>query len=92
MLDEPTAGVDAASQEAFAAALRRFVDGGGTVLLVAHELGPLRPLIDRASWCTTGPVAHDGAAPEPAGHHADPDHDHVHPHAPTDQPGLWGSR
>ena len=42
VLDEPTAGVDAASQEAFAEALRDFVGGGGTVLLVAHELGPLR--------------------------------------------------
>ena len=41
ILDEPTAGVDAASQEAFAGALRDFVAGGGTVLLVAHELGPL---------------------------------------------------
>ena len=27
ILDEPTAGVDAASQEAFAGALRRFVSG-----------------------------------------------------------------
>ena len=41
VLDEPTAGVDAASQEAFAKALGSFVEGGGTVLLVAHELGPL---------------------------------------------------
>ncbi|MET8065988.1 metal ABC transporter ATP-binding protein, partial [Micromonospora sp. NPDC005313] len=32
VLDEPTAGVDAASQEAFAEALRGFRDGGGTVL------------------------------------------------------------
>ncbi|MEV4764971.1 metal ABC transporter ATP-binding protein, partial [Micromonospora chokoriensis] len=35
VLDEPTAGVDAASQEAFAGALRDFVGDGGTVLLVA---------------------------------------------------------
>jgi zinc transport system ATP-binding protein len=90
VLDEPTAGVDAASQEAFAAALRRFVGDGGTVLLVAHELGPLRPVINRCVVVHQGTVAHDGAAPAPAGHHADPDHDHVHPHAPSDQPGLWG--
>jgi zinc transport system ATP-binding protein len=90
VLDEPTAGVDAASQEAFAAALRRFVDGGGTVLLVAHELGPLRPVINRCVVVHQGTVAHDGAPPVPAGHHGDPDHDHVHPHAPTDQTGLWG--
>ena len=91
VLDEPTAGVDAASQEAFATALHTFVDGGGTVLLVAHELGPLRPLIDRCVVVHHGSVAHDGPEPPPAGHHADPDHDHVHPHASPDQPGLWGS-
>ncbi|MEU2616034.1 metal ABC transporter ATP-binding protein [Micromonospora sp. NPDC007271] len=89
VLDEPTAGVDAASQEAFAAALRGFVDGGGTVLLVAHELGPLRPVISRAIVIHQGGIAHDGAVPEPAGHHAAPDHDHVHPHGPDEHAGLW---
>jgi len=88
VLDEPTAGVDADSQEAFAAALREFVVGGGTVLLVAHELGPLRPLVDRAIVVHHGRIAHDGAVPQPAGHHADPDHEHVHPHAWSDS-GGW---
>lgn len=91
VLDEPTAGVDAASQEAFAAALRKFVDNGGTVLLVAHELGPLRPLISRCVVVHNGEVVHDGSPPLPAGHHADPGHDHVHPHPPYDQTGLWGA-
>ncbi|GIJ78446.1 zinc transport system ATP-binding protein [Micromonospora phaseoli] len=92
VLDEPTAGVDAASQEAFAGALRSFVDDGGTVLLVAHELGPLRPLISRAIVVHQGLIAHDGVVPEPAGHHAAPDHDHVHPHGPEEPVGLWSSR
>ncbi|WP_018251972.1 metal ABC transporter ATP-binding protein [Salinispora mooreana] len=91
VLDEPTAGVDAASQEAFAGALQEFVAGGGTVLLVAHELGPLRPLISRAVVVHAGGIAHDGPVPEPAGHHADPDHDHVHPHGPTEPAGLWSA-
>ncbi|PTA47074.1 MULTISPECIES: metal ABC transporter ATP-binding protein [unclassified Micromonospora] len=91
VLDEPTAGVDAASQEAFAGALRGFRDGGGTVLLVAHELGPLRPLISRAVVVHQGGIAHDGAVPEPAGHHADPDHEHVHPHCDEEPAGLWRS-
>ncbi|WP_229402473.1 metal ABC transporter ATP-binding protein [Micromonospora okii] len=91
VLDEPTAGVDAASQEAFAGALRGFLDGGGTVLLVAHELGPLRPLISRAVVVHHGGIAHDGPVPEPAGHHAEPDHDHVHPHGPDEPAGLWSS-
>ncbi|WBB79705.1 ABC transporter ATP-binding protein [Micromonospora sp. WMMD882] len=92
VLDEPTAGVDAASQEAFAGALGGFVSGGGTVLLVAHELGPLRPLVTRAVVVHHGGIAHDGVVPEPAGHHADPDHDHVHPHGPEEPAGLWSAR
>lgn len=85
VLDEPTAGVDAASQEAFATALAGFVERGGTVLLVAHELGPLEPLIDRAVVVHHGRIAYEGAVPEPAGHHAGPGHDHVHPHAAPEQ-------
>ncbi|WP_405430185.1 metal ABC transporter ATP-binding protein [Micromonospora sp. NBC_00617] len=91
ILDEPTAGVDAASQEAFAGALRDFVADGGTVLLVAHELGPLRPVISRAVVVHQGGVCHDGPVPDPAGHHADPDHDHVHPHGPDEPAGLWSN-
>ncbi|GIJ25695.1 ABC transporter [Micromonospora qiuiae] len=91
ILDEPTAGVDTASQEAFAGALRGFAADGGTVLLVAHELGPLRPLISRAVVVHHGVVAHDGAVPDPAGHHAAPDHDHVHPHGPEEPAGLWST-
>ncbi|KOX06009.1 ABC transporter [Micromonospora sp. NRRL B-16802] len=91
ILDEPTAGVDAASQEAFAGALRDFVGDGGTVLLVAHELGPLRPVISRAVVVHEGGICHDGPVPDPAGHHAEPDHDHVHPHGPDEPAGLWSS-
>ena len=65
-------------------AARPFVAGGGTVLLVAHELGPLQPLVNRAVVMHDGPVVHDGAvaARRPA---TTPtrDHDHVHPHAPA---------
>jgi len=89
VLDEPTAGVDAASQEAFAGALAGFVHRGGTVVLVAHELGPLAPLITRAVVVHHGEIVHSGPVPEPAGHHAHPDHDHVHPHGPEDRPGIW---
>lgn len=89
VLDEPTAGVDADSQVAFAAAVRTFVADGGTVLLAAHELGPLEPLVSRAVVLHQGLVVHDGAVPRPAGHHADPGHEHVHPHAPDEPPGMW---
>ncbi|WP_344138110.1 ATP-binding cassette domain-containing protein, partial [Luedemannella flava] len=91
ILDEPTAGVDAASQEAFAGALGKVVGRRGTVLLVAHELGPLEPLISRAVVVHHGAIVHDGAVPRPAGHHAEPGHDHVHPHAPSDHETMWGA-
>ncbi|MEO3744861.1 metal ABC transporter ATP-binding protein [Plantactinospora sp. B5E13] len=91
VLDEPTAGVDSASQDAFAEALRGFVADGGTVLLVAHELGPLATVITRAVVVHEGKIAHDGPVPEPAGHHAAPGHEHVHPHAPDDPVGIWGA-
>jgi zinc transport system ATP-binding protein len=88
ILDEPTAGVDAASQQAFAATLQKFQADGGTILLVAHELGPIAPLIDRSVVVHDGRIVHTGAVPEPVGHHAAPGHDHVHPHAAEESPGL----
>ncbi|GAB7033629.1 metal ABC transporter ATP-binding protein [Streptomyces platensis subsp. malvinus] len=81
IMDEPMAGVDLASQEVLAAALREQVARGTTVLLVLHELGPLEPLIDRAVVLRDGCVVHDGPPPEAVGQHALPGHDHVHPHA-----------
>jgi zinc transport system ATP-binding protein len=89
VLDEPTAGVDAASQDTFAAALRQLIGRGVTIVLVAHELGPVEPLVGRAVVVDAGRIVRDGAVPRPAGHHADPDHEHLHPHAPAAPPGVW---
>jgi zinc transport system ATP-binding protein len=48
VLDEPTAGVDAESQELFRDALVGFVrERGATVLLVSHELGAVAEALDR---------------------------------------------
>lgn len=60
LLDEPTAGVDLPNQQALAAALRVLKEQGSTVLLVAHELGPLAPLVDRAVVMRDGRVGYDG--------------------------------
>lgn len=78
VLDEPTAGVDLQSQEAFAEALAGMVDRGATIVLVAHELGPFAPLISRTVVMRDGRVAYDGPpiAPEPAGHY---EQGHHHP-------------
>jgi zinc transport system ATP-binding protein len=89
ILDEPTAGVDAGSQAAFAGTVELLLEHGVTILLVAHELGPMAPLIQRAVVLSGGRIVHDGAVPTPAGHHADRDHDHVHPHAPELTGARW---
>ena len=59
-LDEPTAGVDLPNQQALAAALGVLKERGATIVLVAHELGPLAPLVDRAVVMRDGRVAYDG--------------------------------
>ncbi|GAA2458592.1 metal ABC transporter ATP-binding protein [Actinomadura vinacea] len=71
VMDEPTAGVDAASQSALAATLRDLAAANRTVVLVAHELGPLEPLINRTIVLAHGRVAQEtgrgGPALEPTG-------------------------
>jgi zinc transport system ATP-binding protein len=60
-LDEPTAGVDMPSQQALARALAVLKRRGATIVLVAHELGPLAGLVDRAVVMRDGRIVHDGA-------------------------------
>ena len=88
VMDEPTAGVDARSQETLAGTLRELVGQGRTVVLVAHELGPLEPLITRSVVMDAGRIVHEGVPPVPQGDCARPGHDHVHPHATAEEPHL----
>ena len=87
VLDEPTAGVDLPNQQALADALARLKERGATILLVAHEIGPMMPLIDRSVVMRDGRVAYDGPplTQEVASHtHHAHDHEHRggHDHAP----------
>ena len=90
VMDEPTAGVDHAQQTTLAALLGDLVAEGTSVLLVAHELGPMQPLIDRAVVLDMGRVIHDGPVD-------DLDHDDTHTHLHTGAPargsiqgeGVW---
>ncbi|MDQ1711363.1 MAG: zinc transport system ATP-binding protein [Frankiaceae bacterium] len=84
VLDEPTAGVDHESQEAFAATLRLLKQRGVAVLLVSHHLGSLSDLVDRVVVVSEGRVSYDG--PVPPGGMADDDHHH--PEAPG--ASRWG--
>jgi zinc transport system ATP-binding protein len=85
-LDEPTAGVDLATQNVFAEALKHLVEGGTTVILVSHDLGPLRPLINRAIMFRDGRIEFDGS---PSAEALDRHIFHDHPHAPQDQRSGW---
>jgi zinc transport system ATP-binding protein len=75
IMDEPTAGVDAASQEALAAVLADVSATGTTLLVVTHEAGPLTGVLTRAVVVDHGRIGYDGplAGAEP---HADGGHHH----------------
>ena len=99
VLDEPTAGVDLPNQRALAEALGRLKARGATILLVAHEIGPMAPLIDRSVVMRDGRVAYDGPplTQEVAAHTHHHDHNHDgpggHDHAPhVASPFDWEGR
>jgi zinc transport system ATP-binding protein len=74
LMDEPTAGVDAASQESLAGVLARVKATGTTLVVVTHETGPLTGVLDRAVVVDSGRIRYDGplAGAEPwagGGHH-----------------------
>jgi zinc transport system ATP-binding protein len=83
-LDEPMAGVDLPNQLALAAALAKLKHRNATIVLVAHELGPLSGLVDRAVAMRDGRLVYDG--PPLADHEVHEPwlgevHTHHHPHA-----------
>lgn len=47
LLDEPLSHVDADHQQLIVAAVRRLRDDGRTVVIAAHDLNGLRPMVDR---------------------------------------------
>jgi zinc transport system ATP-binding protein len=80
IMDEPTAGVDAANQHVLADVLARLIDQGVTMVVVTHELGALERLITRIVVVDSGRIRFDGtpeqyAAARPRVHH---DHDSHH--------------
>ena len=83
ILDEPTAGVDLASQGVFTGAIRERVARGTTVVMVSHDLGPMDALIDRSVVLRRGRIAYDGPP------RASQTHAHVHPHESGADESRW---
>lgn len=54
VLDEPTAGVDAAASRAIVGLLRRLHQGGLTILMVNHDLPVVRELAQQVVWLANG--------------------------------------
>lgn len=68
IMDEPTAGIDAGEQARLAVHMEGLHDGGATILLITHDLGPVASLAQRA--IVLGPptrqsVRYDGPSPPP---------------------------
>ena len=68
--DEPLAGVDHATQELLAGVATRLKAEGTTIVVVLHELGCFRDLIDRSI------ILADGRVLPPGYNHHDNDHPH----------------
>jgi zinc transport system ATP-binding protein len=79
VLDEPVSGMDVASQRSFSETLESLEEAGISVLLVAHTLGALAPLVTRTVVLEAGRIAYDGA---PRAEDAHPDHPH---HVPASE-------
>jgi len=88
VMDEPTAGVDREHTALLAGVLSDLVAAGAAVLLVAHELGPMRPAIDRAVVMREGRVAYDGPVEGIDDEHAA--HTHLHSGEPIRTETLPG--
>jgi zinc transport system ATP-binding protein len=94
IMDEPTAGVDAANQEALAAVLAGVSARGTTVVVVTHEIGPMAGVLGRAVVVDHGRIRYDGplagaAAWSHGGHHHGPEpHDGAATAYRLDQPRV----
>lgn len=90
IMDEPTAGVDSQSQVRLVATLERLVENGLTLVIVTHELEPLRSVLTRAVEVREGRIVADGPVAELAGAGHDAGTDAHHPQAPSGWLGGLG--
>ena len=88
VMDEPTSGVDHENQEAIAELLGGLVNEGASVVLVAHELGPMRDLVDRVVVLDDGQVVSTGDVS--AAVHEEHEQVHHHTEPPEPRPEVLG--
>jgi zinc transport system ATP-binding protein len=77
IMDEPTAGVDLASQDVLSQVLARLASRGATMLIVTHELQALRGVLTRIVELDGGQITFDGTSADHDRWHSAlaPDHD-----------------
>jgi zinc transport system ATP-binding protein len=64
LMDEPTAGVDAANQQVLSEVLARLAGRGTTMVIVTHELAALADIVTRIVVVEGGRIAFDGSRDE----------------------------
>jgi energy-coupling factor transport system ATP-binding protein len=64
VLDEPTAGLDPATREELLGVIRALRDGGGTVVLVSHDLDEVAEVADRVCVLERGRIRASGTPAE----------------------------
>ncbi|HOI04161.1 MAG: metal ABC transporter ATP-binding protein [Dermatophilaceae bacterium] len=87
VMDEPTAGVDIASQHGLVEVLARLVAEGLTLVVVTHELAAFADLVTRVVVVDAGRIAFDGSRDEFVAAGSDVLHDHDWHHH-LDRPDL----
>jgi zinc transport system ATP-binding protein len=93
IMDEPTAGIDRASQHALVDAMRRLAARGVPMLVVTHEVGTLADVLTRAVTIENGRLVADrpirpGGGSEPGGGRPAGDAGDHH-HLPQDPDRSW---
>jgi zinc transport system ATP-binding protein len=64
LMDEPTAGVDAANQQVLSTVLARLAERGTTMVIVTHELAALADIVTRIVVVQGGRIVFDGSRDE----------------------------
>lgn len=91
LMDEPTAGVDAANQHVLAEVLGRLADQGVTMIVVTHEMDAFVDVVTRVVVIDRGGVVFDGPRDAFLARESEILHEH-HSHHHDDEPDARAGR